>query len=70
MLKMTNTELELLLDIDMHLFIEKGMRGGTSCTAKIYDKDERYDKDKRYDKRYDNKCMKCYDANKPSRFIT
>ena len=64
MLKMNNTELELLSDIDMHLFIEKGMRGGNSCTAK------RYDKDKRYDKRYDNKCMKCYDANKPSKFIT
>ena len=48
----------------MHLFFEKGMRGGNSCNAK------RYDKDKRYDKRYDNKCMKCYDANKPSKFIT
>ena len=27
---MTEIELELISDIDMHLFIEKGMKGGTS----------------------------------------
>ena len=37
-LKMTDVELELILDIDMYLFVEKGMRGGISYTAKSYSK--------------------------------
>ena len=36
MLKMTGVELELIDDIGVHLFIEKGMTGGISYIAKRY----------------------------------
>ena len=42
MLKMTPIELELFSDIDMHLSIEKGMRGGISYTVKKYRKAKKY----------------------------
>ena len=38
MLKMTKIELEKLSDADIHLFIEKGMRGGISYVNKRYSK--------------------------------
>ena len=38
MLKMTGVELDLTSDIDMYLFIEKGIRGGSSYIAKRHSK--------------------------------
>ena len=38
MLKMTRINLDLISDIDMQLFIEKGMRGGISYIAHRYAK--------------------------------
>ena len=38
MLKMSGVELDLISDIDMHLFVEKGMRGGISYIAKRHSK--------------------------------
>ena len=35
---MTDIELELVSDNDMHLFVEKEMRGGISYIAKRYSK--------------------------------
>ena len=57
MLKMTGIELELMSDIDMHLSIEKEMRGGISYIAKRYSK-------------ANNNYMKCYDSSKESKYIT
>ena len=38
MLKMTNIKLEVVTDINMYWFIEKGMRGGISYIANQYGK--------------------------------
>ena len=56
MLKMTGIELELISDIGMHLFIERGMRGGISYIAKRHSK-------------ANNKYMKCYDSSKESKYV-
>ena len=56
MLKMTNIKLELMNDIDMFQFIEKGMRGGTSYIANRFGE-------------ANNKYMKTYNENSPSKYI-
>ena len=38
MLKKTKVELEKISNADIHLFIEKGMRGGTGYVSKRYSK--------------------------------
>ena len=57
MLKLTGVKLEKIFDIDMYLFIEKGLRGGIPYIAKKYSK-------------VNTKYMKNYDPKKPSNFIT
>ena len=56
MLKMTGIKLDLISDIYMPLFIEKGMRGGISYIAKVHSK-------------ANNKYMKSYDSSEESKFI-
>ena len=56
MLKMTNIKLELMTDIDMFQFIEKGMCGGVSHIANRYGN-------------ANNKYMKEYNEKAPSKYI-
>ena len=62
MLKMTNIKLELMTEIDMFQFIEKGMHGGVSYIANRYG-----NANKKYMKEYDEKAPSKYimylDAN-------
>ena len=57
MLKMTDINLEKISDIDICLFIEKGLRGAISYIAKRFAK-------------ANNKYTEHYDTKKPSTFIT
>ena len=41
MLKMTGIQLEKIDNIDVHLFLEKGMRGGVSYISKGYSKSDK-----------------------------
>ena len=47
MLKMTGVELKLISDINMHLFIEKGIKGGISYICKRHSKIEDSDSNKK-----------------------
>ena len=60
MLKMTEIELELISDI--HLFFEKGMRGGISYITKRHSKANRKYM-KRYEQHKENKYIMYLDAN-------
>ena len=62
MLKMTDIVLYHISDIDMHLFIEKGMVGGISYIANRYAKaNNKYMKN--YDPNLEEKCIMYFDAN-------
>ena len=56
LLKKTGVELELLTDIDMHLFVERGMRGGISMVSKRHAK-------------ANNPQVPGYDPSKPKKHI-
>ena len=56
LLKMTKVKLELIPDPDMHIFFEKGTRGGISYISKIYSKAT-------------NKYLKPYDSKRESKDI-
>ena len=56
MTKMTKKELGQISNIDMYLFIEKGMKEGISYIAKRYSK-------------ANNKYMQSYNESKPSKYI-
>ena len=56
MLEITKIELDLVHDIDMHLFIEKVMRDSISYIAKRHSK-------------INNGCLKCYDSSKESKCL-
>ena len=40
MLKMTGVKIEKIKDIDVHRFLQKGMRGGVSYVSKRYSKSD------------------------------
>ena len=61
-LKYTNINVELLTDIDMHMFIEKGMRGGISMVSKRHAKANN-PHTAGYDPEKDNNYIMYYDAN-------
>ena len=56
MLKMTDIKLELMTNVDMFQFIERGMRGGVSYIANRYGK-------------ANNKHMEEYDEESPSKYV-
>ena len=56
MLKMTNIRLDLISDVDMYQFVEKGMRGGVSYIANRFGE-------------ANNKYMKNYDETAPEKHI-
>ena len=58
----TNVNLELLTDVDMHLFIERGTRGGISMVSKRYAK-AKNPYVKKHDPSKPTTYIQCFDAN-------
>ena len=56
LLKKTGVQLELFTDLEMHLFVERGMRGGISMVSKRYAK-------------ANNPLVSDYDPSKPNKYI-
>ena len=56
LLKKTGVELDLFTDLEMHLFVERGMRGGISMVSKRYAK-------------ANNPLVTDYDPSKPNKYI-
>ncbi|GBM66443.1 hypothetical protein AVEN_266969-1 [Araneus ventricosus] len=61
-LKMTNVKLDLFTDIDMHLFIEKRIRGGVSVISHRHS-EANHSQCPNYDSAKDNKYITYLDAN-------
>ena len=55
-LEKDGVELELFTDLEMHLFVERGMRGGISMVSKRYAK-------------ANNPLVSDYDPSKPNKYI-
>ena len=56
MLKMAGKKIDLISNIDIHLFVKKGMRGGISCISKRYSK-------------ANNEYMKCYESTEEINYV-
>ena len=64
MLKMTKINLDLISDIEMQLFIEKGMRGGISYIAHRYAKaNNKYMRKENYNEKEESSYIMYFDAN-------
>ncbi|XP_075229945.1 uncharacterized protein LOC142329342 [Lycorma delicatula] len=63
MLKFTRQKLELLTDIDMHLFVEKGTRGGVAMISNRYAKANNPNIPDQYDPSEPTSWVQYYDCN-------
>ena len=64
-LKMTGIKLQTIHDVHMHLFTEKGMRGGISCVSKRHSK---VDEDNKFIMYWDGNNLYGWAMNQPLRY--